>query len=53
MELILAASALTLAAFLAFLWQGRVRSSRRWRALLDSYAEREIARLSAAKGMHT
>jgi hypothetical protein len=51
MQLILAATVITLAAFLGLVWQGRARSTRRWRAVLDAYADREIARLAAAKGL--
>src|SRR5262249_25114277 len=29
---------------LGFVWQHRVRATRRWRAVLDAYAERELAR---------
>ncbi len=44
---LLIAAVLTLTAFLAILavvWQTRARAARRWKALLDVYAQREIAR---------
>jgi hypothetical protein len=32
------------AAVLGVVWQTRARAARRWKALLDAYAQREIAR---------
>jgi hypothetical protein len=39
-----------LVALLAVLWQVRVRSKRRLRAVLDAYAEREMTRADHAHG---
>jgi uncharacterized membrane protein len=41
---LLAAAAVALIALLQFLWLYRARSARRWKAVLDAYAVREIAR---------
>jgi hypothetical protein len=38
-----AAAVVALTALLQFLWLYRARSTRRWQAALDAYAEREIA----------
>jgi hypothetical protein len=35
---------LVLAAVLGIIWQSRARGTRRWRAALDAYAEREMAK---------
>ena len=43
-EVLLTAAAVSLIALLRFVWLYRARSSRRWNAALDAYAEREIAR---------
>jgi len=40
----LACAVVALLAFLQFVWLYRARSARRWKAALDSYAEREIDR---------
>jgi hypothetical protein len=39
----LLAGLLIVTASLAWLWRSRVRARRRWRALLEAFAEREIA----------
>jgi hypothetical protein len=41
---LLSIAAAALIALLGFIWRGRVRATRRWKAALDGYAEREIIR---------
>jgi hypothetical protein len=41
--LLLAAAATAAAAAVSFLWLYRTRTTRRWKAVLSAYAEREIA----------
>jgi hypothetical protein len=43
-QTLLPAGVVALTVLLGFVWQYRVRTARRWKAVLDSYAEREIAR---------
>src|SRR5262249_22258043 len=43
-QVLLVAAAIALAALLQLVWLYRARSARRWRAALDAYATREIAR---------
>jgi hypothetical protein len=43
-RVLLPAVVLALTMFLGFLWQSRVRAAMRWNAVLNDYAEREIAR---------
>ena len=43
-QIVLATVASALIAVVPFLWLYRARLVRRWRAALDAYAEREIAR---------
>ena len=43
-QALLPAGAVALTMLLGFVWQYCVRAARRWRAVLDAYAEREIAR---------
>jgi hypothetical protein len=46
----LLAAALALAAVLGIVWQFRARAVRRFRAVLDAYAERESRLLRAGRG---
>jgi hypothetical protein len=43
-QALLPAGVVALTMLLGFVWQYRVRAARRWKAVLDAYAEREIAR---------
>jgi len=51
-----AASVLALAVVLGIIWRSRAHTARRWKAALDAYAVREIARARrsklAMKGLH-
>jgi hypothetical protein len=41
-QILIAGAVLALASVLWIMWQSHVRGTRRWRAALDAYAEREI-----------
>jgi hypothetical protein len=43
-QALLAAAVVAVSALLQFLWRYRTRAARRWKAALDAYAVREIAR---------
>jgi hypothetical protein len=47
------AAVLALTSVLGIVWQSRARGTRRWRAALDGYAEREIARDRRREGAPT
>jgi hypothetical protein len=43
-QVLLSAAAIALSTIVPFIWLYRARSTRRWKAALDAYAVREIAR---------
>jgi hypothetical protein len=44
MDVLLTAAVLGLTTFLGIVWWSRARAARRWQAVLDAYADGEIAR---------
>jgi hypothetical protein len=50
LQVLLAGTALAVLVVLGPVWRWRARSARRWNAVVDAYAEREIARLRGVNG---
>jgi hypothetical protein len=50
LQVLLAGTALAVLVVLGPVWRWRARSERRWNAVVDAYAEREIARLRGGNG---